>query len=87
MQLGQVLPYIDCARQIRSLALTSIAAMLLTLLAGWVSWRSVQPASAGFGSPSTLRFAGQVSALCALIFAFALFMQTIAALVLTGCER
>jgi hypothetical protein len=87
MQLGQVLPYVDCARQIRSSAVTSIAVTVLALLAGWVSWRSVRPPAAGFGSPSTLRFAGNVSALSALIFAFALFMQTIASLVLTGCER
>jgi hypothetical protein len=87
MQLGQVLPYIDCAREIRSSALTSIAATILTLLAGYVSWRSVRPPSTGFGSPSTLRFAGNLSALSALIFAFALIMQTTASLVLTGCER
>jgi hypothetical protein len=87
MQLGQVLPYIGCARQIRFAAVTSIAATVLTLLAGCVSWRSARPPSTGFGSPSTLRFVGNLSALSALIFAFALIMQTIASLVLTGCER
>jgi hypothetical protein len=87
MQLGQVLPYMDCARQIRSSAVISIAATVLAMLSGYVSWRSVRPPSTGFGSPPTLRFVGNVSALSALIFAFALIMQTIASLVLTGCER
>jgi hypothetical protein len=86
-QLGQILPYVDCARHFRFSALTSMAATVFTLLAGCVSWRSVRPPPTGFGSPSTLRFVGSLSALSALIFAFALIMQTIASVVLTGCER
>ena len=87
MQLSQILPHIDCTKQLRSSALTSVAAAVLALLAGYVSWRSVRPPSTGFGSPSTLRFAGNLSALSALLFAFALIMQTVASVVLTGCER
>jgi len=87
MQLGQLLPYLDCTRQFRSSAIASGIATVLALLAGYVSWRSVSSPPAGFGSPSTLRFAGALSALSALIFAFATVMQTIASLVLTGCEH
>jgi hypothetical protein len=87
MQLGQILPYIDCAQQFRYSAYISAAVVLLVLLAGYVSWRWVRSPPRGFGSQSTLRFAGKMSALSALVFAFALIMQTIASMVLTGCER
>jgi hypothetical protein len=60
---------------------------ILALLSALVSWRSVRPPPTGFGSPSTLRFAGRMSALSALVFAFALILQAVASMVLTGCER
>ena len=87
MQIGQILPYVDCARRLQYSAYISATCALLALLAAYASWRWVQPLPKGFGSPSTLRFAGRLSALSALLFAFALIMQSIASLVLTGCER
>jgi hypothetical protein len=87
MQLGQILPYIDCAQRVRYSAWTSSGGAVLALVAGCVSWQQVRSPLRGFGSPTTLRFAGTMSALSALVFAFALIMQAVASVVLTGCER
>jgi hypothetical protein len=87
MQLGQLLPVVDCTRQFRLSAIISAAFALLALLGGWMSWRSARASLTGFGSPRTLRFDATLSALCALMFVFALLLQTTASLVLTGCER
>jgi hypothetical protein len=87
MQLGQILPYHDCAGTIRISAVISAALAMVALLAGSISWRSWRATPAGFGSPNTLRFAAALSALSALIFAFALALQAIASMVLTGCEH
>ena len=59
----------------------------LALTAGLVSWRAASKETVGFASPNTLRFDALLSALSALVFSFALALQTIASLVLTGCER
>ena len=87
MQLGQVLPDLDCIRQARISAFVSLALTIFALLAGLMSWRTMRVRPSGFGSPRTLRFDAGVSALSALMFAFALALQTIASWVLTGCER
>ncbi len=87
MQLGQILPYVDCAQQIRYSACASAIMAVLAVIAGYVSWQAGRSTPRGFGSPSTIRFAGGLSALSALVFAFALIMQTMASVVLTGCER
>lgn len=87
MQLGQILPYLDCTRNVRLSAIVSASFAVLALLAGSVSWRASRTAPAGFGSPATLRFDAIVSAMAALIFAFALALQAVASMVLTGCER
>jgi hypothetical protein len=60
---------------------------VVTLLAALTSWRMARTTPSGFGSPSTLRFNARLSALGALVFAFALALQTMASWVLTGCER
>lgn len=86
-QLGQILPYRDCTEEVHISAGVSVALAMLALLAGSVSWRSSRADPAGFGSPDTLRFAAALSALSALIFAFALALQAIGSMVLTGCER
>ena len=84
---GLILPAIDCTRQFRASALISTGFTVLALLAAAVSWRLARTRLAGFGSPQTLRFDAGMSALGALVFAFALVLQTMASLVLTGCER
>jgi hypothetical protein len=87
MQLGQILPARDCMQQVHVSALISSTFTMLALLAGWVSWRAAGTDPTGFGSPRTLRFEATVSALAALIFAFALALQAVASWMLTGCER
>jgi hypothetical protein len=87
LEAGQILPAIDCTRQLRPSALASAGFTVLALLAASISWRLARTRLAGFGSPQTLRFDARLSALGGLIFAFALALQTMASLVLTGCER
>jgi hypothetical protein len=85
-QLGQILPYLDCQQQARFSALASFASTIVACLAGAISWRSANPAKTS-DPPPTLAFVGSMNALAALIFAFAIFMQGSASLVLSGCER
>jgi len=86
-QLGQILPLIDCTRQVRWSALFSTIFTGLALLAALVSWRFARSAPLGFGSPRTIRFDAALSAVSALVFAFALMLQTAASLMVSGCER
>jgi hypothetical protein len=85
MQLSQVLPYYDCTRRIHLLTLLSLAGTIAACLAGLVSW--LVTGGASFGSNRVFRFVGTLNALSAAVFAFALVLQAIASLVLTGCER
>jgi hypothetical protein len=87
MEVGQILPAFDCTQQVHVSGLISAAFTGLALLAALISWRSARTIPTGFGSPRTLRFDAALSALGALVFAFALALQTIASLMLTGCER
>jgi hypothetical protein len=87
MEAGQVLPAFDCTRQLRASAVVSGGFTVLALIAAVISWRLARTSPTGFGSPRTLRFDARLSALGALVFAFALALQTMASLVLTGCER
>ena len=85
-QLGQILPYLDCQHQARYSAVISFIGAAVALLAGVISWRLI-----GYvGVPEPRRmwsFVGSLSVLAALVFAFALSMQGLAGLVLSGCER
>jgi hypothetical protein len=87
LETGQILPAIDCTRQFRASVFVSAGFTVVALLAASVSWRVARTRLAGFGSPQTLPFDARLSALGGLIFAFALALQTMASLVLTGCER
>jgi hypothetical protein len=85
-QLGQILPYLDCQRKAQFSAAASLIGAFAAGLACVLSWRSV----GGLRSAApnrTARFVGLMSALAALVFAFALSMQGMASLVLSGCER
>jgi hypothetical protein len=86
-QLGQILPYIDCQQQARYSAIASFAGVVASCLAGAISWRASNRASMFEPMPVTLGFVGSISALAASVFAFALSMQGLASLVLSGCER
>jgi hypothetical protein len=85
-QLELILPYYDCQHQARLSAIVSIAALAAAVLAGAISWQSAGRANA-VGRFPALTFLGWISALSAAVFAFALLMQGIASLVLSGCER
>jgi hypothetical protein len=87
MQLGQILPYTDCAQQSRWSAIISFTGVAAAVITGAVSWHSTRPARIVAPLTATSRFIAWVSALSALVFAFALSMQGIASLVLSGCER
>jgi heme/copper-type cytochrome/quinol oxidase subunit 3 len=84
MQLGQVLPYAECDAGWRLSATVSSLCIIVACLSGWVSWRAAsrQPIR-----DSALRFMARLSGLSASVFAFALLLQAIAGVVLTGCER
>jgi len=86
-QLGEILPYVDCRHQARFLALASFAALLLVGAAAILSWRASSRARNRAPVTATSGFIGALSALSAVIFAFALSMQAVASLVLSGCER
>ena len=82
MQASQILTYADCGASFRSgLTLSTVSAMV-TLGAGWVSWRE-----RGATTKSASQFMAIVGALAALVFACALVLQAAAGVVLTGCER
>ena len=87
MQLGEILPSFDCQHQLRSLAIIAFSGMLLACLAALVSWWSVIRVRTAGSFTATSIFLGSLSAASALIFVFALSMQGIASLVLSGCER
>jgi hypothetical protein len=85
-QLGQILPYLDCQHQARYSAILSFVGAAVACLSGAISWRSI--GHNGMSQPRrTWSFVGSMSVLAALVFAFALSMQGLAGLVLSGCER
>lgn len=87
MQLGQILPYVDCRQQSHRLAIISFVGVVAVVLAGFVSWRWADQARVATPLTATSRFIAWSGALSALVFAFALSAQGIASLVLSGCER
>jgi hypothetical protein len=87
MQMGQIMPYTDCAQQSRWSAIISFIGVAVAVITGAISWCSTRPTGNVAPLTTTSRFIAWVSALSALIFAFALSMQGIASLVLSGCER
>ena len=80
MQGGQLLPYLDCARGYRTTAVAALTATVLALLAGGICWRNRAFDQRG-------RFACAVASLLAVLLAFAILLQAIAGIMLTGCER
>ncbi|MDB5512281.1 MAG: hypothetical protein JWR08_1764 [Enterovirga sp.] len=90
MQLGQILPYLDCRSGLHLAALSSLVAACLTLGGSYLSWRSTgrAPVAAGEAAyPASRRFVAAVCTLSGLIFAYALLLQVLSGILLTGCER
>jgi len=86
-QLGEILAWPDCQQQARYSAASSSAALLLACVAAIASWRATRRVQVKARLTALSGFIGAMSALSALIFIFALSMQAIASLVLSGCER
>ena len=86
-QLGEILPYLDCQQHARYSALAALAGLLLACAAAILSWRAARRAQQTEPFTVTSGFIGSMSALSALVFTFAIFLQAIASLVLSGCER
>ena len=86
-QLGEILPYLDCRQHARYSALASLAGLLFAFFAAIVSWRATGRARRTVPFTATSGFLGAMSALSAAVFMFAIFLQGIASLVLSGCER
>jgi uncharacterized membrane protein YqjE len=86
-QLGEILPWLDCRQHARYSALASLAGLLLAFVAAILSWRATRRAQHTEPFTATAGFIGAMSALSALVFTFAIFLQGIASLVLSGCER
>lgn len=84
MQLGQMLPYAECGAGWRLSATVSSLCIVVACLSGWMSGHA---ASRQQMEGSALRFMAKLSASLAGIFAFALLLQAISGIVLTGCER
>jgi hypothetical protein len=87
MQLGEILPWLDCQHQLKSSAIAAFSGMLFACLAAIMSWYSIGRARTAASLTRTSVFLGALSAVSALIFIFALSMQGAASLVLSGCER
>jgi hypothetical protein len=81
-QLGQILPAIDCTSRTASIVVIAFASAGVAVAAAAVSARSraVKPSR-------VLTFLALLSVLVALVFAFALFLQGAATLLISPCAR
>jgi hypothetical protein len=86
-QLGEILPYVDCRNQSRWSAVLSFVGVACACIAGAASWRWANHARLAAPLKATSTFIASMGALSAPVFAFALTMQGMASLVLSGCER
>jgi hypothetical protein len=85
MQLGQILPYAQCGSRLYLTALVSGVAVIVSLAGAGASWHA---RLWHLDAPArTVWFAAGVSALMGLAFAFALFLQAVSGVLLSGCER
>ncbi|NNM73137.1 hypothetical protein [Enterovirga aerilata] len=90
MQLSQILPYADCGGGLRLTSLAAFLGVMVALGSGYLSWRSAGPApdtGAESAYPASRRFVAMLGALAGPIFAFAMLLQALSGLFLTGCER
>jgi hypothetical protein len=90
-QAGQILPYAECGA-FKFTATTSFLAAALSLVMGYLSWLTVRgnPSKGSLEQtlfPGSSSFVGLLSALNGALFAFALLLQGLSSVVLTGCER
>jgi hypothetical protein len=79
-QLGLILPYAECGSSVRPLLINGLLLTAVALWSGWVSWRAPWEGRTG-------HFAARVFALLAAAISFSMLLQTLASVILTGCER
>jgi hypothetical protein len=92
MQLGEVLPYPACRHQLPLAGLSSLAAIAVSLVAGFCSYRAYRafvppPGRSASGARRSLRLLAGLGAGAASLFLVALVLQALAGFILTGCER
>lgn len=84
-QLADMLPDLECHTHMALLGLSSLIAVVVTALGGLLSWQHARQPSAAYAVSQP--FVAHVSALVALIFAFALLLQGASSLVISGCQH
>jgi hypothetical protein len=82
MQLGEMLPYVDCVSRVQSLVIWSAVFVVLGIGSAAGSVAALRATSR-----STLRFLAGLGAGSAGLFSFALALQLAAALVISPCQR
>lgn len=87
-QWSQIAPYLDCQTRYPSAGTVSFLGAAIVSVTSLVSWRMTVQERAPHGDPAeTWRLIALVSASSGAIFAFALVMQGLAAMVIEACDR
>lgn len=81
-QLGQILPYADCARQMPSTLIAAAAGVVIALSGAALSYFAQQSEH----GPTQL-FIGRLSVGMGLAFGFALTLQALATGLVNACQR
>jgi hypothetical protein len=84
MQLGQILPYVDCSRHVPFLLVMTAAGTVGAVLAGAASWAVSR---GGQAFDPQIHFLAVLSSLACGVFVYALALQTMVSLVVSGCAR
>jgi hypothetical protein len=87
LEVGQILPYSDCASMRHTAGLISLAFVVLSGVSGYVSWRGYRAVAPEARGANVLRFLALLSSLASIVLAFALLLQMTSGFILTGCER
>jgi hypothetical protein len=92
VQLGEVLPYPACRHQLPLAGLSSLAAIAVSLVAGFCSYRAYRtlgrrPPRSASGGRRSLRLLAGLGAGAVPLFLVALVLQALAGFILTGCEQ
>jgi hypothetical protein len=89
-QIGYMLVPVSCHSRTLLVPIVTVLAVALALAGGyfsWMPWRAAEDAETTSNAMRTHRFLAQLSALFAVLFAFAILLQGAATLFLNGCQR
>ncbi|MBV9829356.1 MAG: hypothetical protein JO001_27375 [Alphaproteobacteria bacterium] len=89
---GDLAAHVQCRARVPLVGIGGIVALLLSLAAGWWSWRAYtglnrHPTSARSDLRRALVLLAGTGAGSALLFGMALALQALAGFMLSGCER